>query len=196
MIAIMSNTTHLYVMCIFQRRYMADACGFYMNAHEHTPGSDLQRSSAAWRASGPVSAAAQPARLDQRSLLWTEPWWSRWSEQEGADKKELHAENGWNDGGSKTKDIRNILKPFWNSFLYSPAVWTLLLPHEIWLLQSPTAPSGVHLMSKTKVWYLCQEAVFTQTAVLYSFKFKWTACSYWYRPGRKAHCPARHHGLR
>lgn len=45
----------------------------------HINASDLQRSSAAWRASGPASAAARPARPDQRSRLWTEPWWSQWS---------------------------------------------------------------------------------------------------------------------
>lgn len=71
-IAIIRNITLLYfedTMCICQVRYVANVCGFYINAHLHTPGSDLQRSSAAWRASGPVSAAAQPARLDQKSLL-------------------------------------------------------------------------------------------------------------------------------
>lgn len=44
-----------------------------------TSWSDLLRSSAAWRASGPVSAVAPPTHLGPKSQLWTGPWWSQWS---------------------------------------------------------------------------------------------------------------------
>lgn len=47
-------------------RHSVWATGFCTFCH-------LQRSSAAWRASGPVSAAAQPVHPDQRSRLGTEP---------------------------------------------------------------------------------------------------------------------------
>lgn len=138
------------------------------------PGSDLRRSSAAWRASGPVSAAAPPAPPGRRSPHETEPWWSRWSEgREEVETErtevcfvynvrspEEHQKETWTGkmtaiGGTTLNHKRCVFS--FPSLI--PTVWRLLLPRGIWLPQSPTAPSGVHLGEEQKWGHLSSQTV-------------------------------------
>lgn len=91
----------LYSKHIYERNCMGEASHLVdtmnpdivivISTNIRVPSSDLQRSSAAWTASAPASAAAQPALLDQRSLRGTAPWWSLWSDDCRSRKGEKEA---------------------------------------------------------------------------------------------------------
>lgn len=151
--------------------------------------SDLQRSSAAWRASGPVSAAAQPAHPDQRSRLWTEPWWSQWSE--GRKVRGV--------GMSKSQLLTVQKIGFWNSYTHQQ------FKHSSFLVKfCCNKVQQLHLMftwgagkrNTKKVTTLQGNSVSSQTDLPYG-QHKWsirTLCPHWCRPGRRERFPAQLHG--